>query len=398
MGLTEVLAIEVALNGIEKVTSGIHKIAEEFETAEAAVGKFQQGILILAVTAGAVIGGIREQIKQQHFDAMVEGLTNSTAEMEKQRELADKIAANGIFSEEETFHAIEAMDRFGVSVEKNIDLVEQLGARSGNIEGAAQLVGMIEAGYTQGLGRRLKQFGIGPDKLKAAGLQVDGNEIKGSAQEIIAALEKIGASDHVIDKLMNTTGAGLNRLKYQVDELVESLAAPFIGPLNMIFNVFTWIAEKVKDLNNATHGWLGGLATLAGVLIALGKMAELLKAISIFTRLSAIWTMIWDGIMAGWNAIAGIVKGVAMAIEFLTDREKLAAIWAAILDALAGNWAGLAAGIAVAAALGIAWGLTGGFDFGTKNEPKNSAHAQRPQRRDDIERVYDRMYGNAFTG
>jgi hypothetical protein len=407
---SEILTIEVALRGVERVQQGLDKIIERLGASEAAVKKLENGLKLLGVAIGLTIGGLREQMESQHFQAMYEGLTGSAEQAARQMVLVDRIASKGLFKEIDVLTAIETMNKFGISVEKNISLVEKLGARSGNLESAANLISMIESGSTSGLTRRLRQFGIGPDKLRAAGLQVDGMEVKGSSQDILNALEKIEATDKTITKLQGTMGAQLQRLIYQFGELVETIGAPLISPLTEVLRVVTEIFRWVKDLNAAMNGWVSNFLVGGLLITGLVKIVGFLKEISALEKLIALWAGIRSVFQAGPVLLAGLANVIRFlfsmrAIEaILVVIETARAFLAAAMAAAMGNIPGALAAVALIVAAGVGAAAAARAVNGYRNsQSQNSGDssdpaAQRPVRRDDVERVYKKMYGKAWTG
>lgn len=392
----EILALGVSLKGVETVQHGLQSLVGDFKESEKAAAALQKGMASLAAVVGVVSAGLKEQIEQTHYQAMYEGLTGSARLAAESMEAVDRIASKGIFSEHEALTAVETMNRYGVSVAKNIDLVEKLGTRSGSLDSAAGLVSMIEEGYTQGLGRRLKQFGIGPNKLRDAGLTVEGTEIKGTSQEILRALEKIESSDKLIGHLQNTVQAGAARTRYQFMELIETIGEPFVKPVQKVLEVLTNVFKVIKDLNSATHGWLSAFAVAGVVVEAMIKMWGAMKLVYEYTKLSAIWGTIY-GAISQWTGLATAIKLLAEVWEFLTTKQKLAVVWALIYDALTQNWAAIGAAAVIATAAGVAWFATDGFK-GPAEDPKNqpSAGGKRPVRRDDWERMQERAMGDVW--
>jgi len=399
----EVLAIEVGLRGIERVESGFKKVMDTLGATEAQITKMETAMKLMGTSIGLIIGGVREAMENQDFEAMAEGLTGSLKEANKQVELANSIASKGVFTKEQAIGAIEAMDRYGISVGKNIDLVERLGSRSRNIESAANLIGMIEQGYTRGLSRRLKEFGIGPDKLRAAGLQMDGGEIKGTKEEILHALEAIERSDKTAQHLQGTLSSGLKSMMHEFKELVESLGAPFLGILNGVVRALSSAFRWIRDLNSASRGWVGLFITGGTFLIGLGMALSVLKQILAIEKVMTVWAGIRTALQAGPKFIAGLWTVLKFMAGLLTLEGLLAAAAAVrafimgAIAAFAGNWVGLAIGLGLLAAAGIgaAYAVNA---YRNSNSGESESSADRPIRRDDMERIHKRVIGRAWTG
>jgi hypothetical protein len=401
---SEILSVEVALRGIEKVQEQLDGLADKFQDTEGVIEKVAADLGALTVVIGVLAAGINQAAENEVFEARLEGLVGSAKEVEKQMEILDKVARKGIFQEQEVFEAIHAMDKFGISVEKSIGLVEKLGARGGSIRAAAELVGAIEGGMTMGLSRRLRSYGITPDALKEQGVQFSGKEITSAPSEIIKALERIEEMDKSLEKLSGTLTAQWQGLKYDVMEIVEGFGKPFITALSIGVGLVKTLAGWFRELDDITNGWVSNFIAGGLLLVGIEKVASLMKVVYELTKGSAIWTGIQSAIVNSqliggiWNAVKGLGVMVLGWFE--------AAIFAAAAAAAVGNFIPLGLVIAGAALIGagLVWGgaaiggaITGG-GAGNRDDAPPQSPAGRPTRRDDVERVMKRAYGNAWTG
>lgn len=403
----QVLALEVTLRGIEGVTSGLDMVVGKFEKTELAAKSLRTGLAILATTALVLGMGLKEAAEQEQFNAMLYGLVDNAKEVEAQLKVIDNIASKGVFSEEQAYRAIRALDLFGVSVSDNIRLVQELGARSGDLEGAAKLVGAIAQGSTLGLSRRLREFGITDVKLRQAGVGFDGKEITAGSKEILEALNRITQTDSVLQRLESTLGATLGAIVYQIKEILESIGTPLLGPVTAVANVFKGIAMTIKYINEVTRGWASNFLVAGVLIVGLAKVLVFLKEILTLEKLIALWA----GIRAGMQAGGALLKGLAEAVKWLFSMraieallvviETVRAMLAAAIAWAMGNVAGALGALAlIAAAVGVGVHVANqannanvGNGGGRSDRP-----GDRPIRRDDIERLNMRMQGKAWTG
>lgn len=405
---SQILELAVRLSGIEEVDRGLDDAVSKIEQIQNRVNGVAGGIALVAASITMVAAGIKEAIPDERYLAIYEGLTGSVTEAARQMQIVDQIAMKGVFQEQAVQNAIVTMDKYGMSVSKNISLVEKLGALNGSIEGSAELVGMISSGRTEGLTRRLMQFGIGPNKLKEAGLQMDGSSIKGSADEILSALDKIASKYGVLNKLENTTAASIEKIKYQFGELVQTIGDPFLKPFSAVITYLSEIFRWIKDLNIVTDGWVGKFAVGGMFIVGLVKIVTFLKEIAILEKVIAIWAGVRNAMQAG----PALLQGLANIIKFLfsmraietvllgieTARAFLAAAFAAAIGNIPGALAAI--GLIAAAGIGAAAAINGVNNYRANQASGGGGGGSqnRPIRRDDWQRVYDRAYGEAFTG
>lgn len=405
----EVLAIEVGLKGVEKVQAGLDKISAGFVATEAATASLKSGLAILGVTAAVALAGVREAMPDQAAMAKIEGLTGSMKETEAIMRSIDKVASRGIWHEEEIQTAAATMEKsLGGSFRANIGLLEKLGARMGSISSAAELLAKLNRGQTFGVAMQLGEAGIGPDKLRAAGLDVKGRTINNTPQQIIDALTKIERADGLLSKLQGTLGSTLGAMVYQFKELVQTLGDPLLGPLTAVASITKGVFETMKNINMVTNGWAGKFLVGGALLVGFSKVLVFLREMLTVEKALAIWAGVRSGLQAGAAIIANFGKIVGFLRQMLTLEKAQAAIeaiktaLAAAYAAFVGNWAGLAAGIAIMG--GIGYGAYVGIDkvnrmvAGQPDEPASAPPSQRPQRRNDIENLYRHLRGKAWTG
>ncbi len=400
----EILAVELGLRGVTEVMNSLEGLAKKFDENSEAITGMAKTLAALAAIVGVFKQGVAEASEWEVMDAKLMGLVNSEKEVAYQMRVIDQIASKGIFSEAEAFEAVHAMDKFGASVRNNIGLVEQLGARGGSIQSAAELIGQIEGGMTFGISRRLRQFGITPDMLKAQGVQFDGRNVTSSPDELIAALKAIEKSDTTLGRLENTLSSTFASLKYNLAEILEMVGVPLLTPLTAALGIFRDMFAWIKDLNAVTDGWLGKFAAGGMLIYGLTKIVGFLKEILILEKLTAVWAGIRSALQVGPAILQGFAKLMTFLRTMFTIEtmmvvvETVRAFLAAAIAAAYGNLVplaiiGMAIGGAVAAGIAV-----NNYRNSMPGEDSPNSPAKRPNRRDDIERVMKNVYGNAWTG
>lgn len=401
--IAQILEIEIALRGDQAVKDGIEDISQEMETLANKTADLFEGIALIATAATVAFAGVKAGMEQEYYEDKFEGLTGSAKEAAAQMEMIDRIASKGIFKEKDIFNAVTEMNKFGVSVRDNITLVEALGARAGSMSSAAQLVGAIESGMTTGLMKRLQNFGIGPDKLKEAGLNVQGGQIKNTTQEILQALSAIEAVDKTLEALQGNLISQTERMHYQFGELLATIGAPFIEPFTKVLGLVTEIFRWIKDLNIVTNSWVSNFI-LGGLFITgLIKVIAFLKEIAILEKLIAFWAGIRNVLQSGPALIAGLGKVIQFLRTMFTIEKILVAVetarafLAAAMAAALGNIPGALTALALIAAAGFgAHAAINAVDNYRDSQAKNAQ--ERPIRRDDWQRAYNKAYGDSWTG
>ena len=403
--VAQTLALEVTLKGIEKVTSGVESVVHKMQSVEDKARSVQRGLAMIT-TAVLIFGaGIHEAMEQEQMDAQLHGFLRSGEELEKQLKIIDDIASKGVFTESQVYEAVRALDMMGVSVEDNIKLVTELGARMRDIGAAGDLIARLRQGDPKASMQVAKV--IGRENLKAQGIEFDGRTINATTQQLLDAIGRITSQDSVLQRMQNTLGGTLGALVYQMKEIVESVGTPLLGPLTVVAGVFRGIAETVKAINQVTHGWVSNFAVGALLLVGLSKVLVFLKEILTIEKLISVWA----AIRAGFQAGAALLQGLANVVKWLWSMvwvEKLlviietarAMLGAAIAWALGNKAAALGALAIIGAAVGTGIHLANQINAAktTSNEPSSQTAADRPIRRDDIERLQSAMRGRKWTG
>lgn len=384
------------------------RMVQSLNLSEQASTSLSAAMKTLKVAATAMSAGVYEASKLETYSATLLGITDSLQMTAYQMELIDKIASKGVFGQQETFEAIRTLDKFNVSIKDNIDLVEKLGARSGNLQSAAQLIGMVAGGRYEGLTKRLTEFGIGPYKLRAAGLVVDGMDIKATPAQVMDALRRIEQADQAGKRLESTFASTLRGMTYSFGQLLATVGEPLLKPLTAAMDKVREGLLWMRDLNAATGGWAGIFAQGGLLIIGLSKIVGFLKEIYMLeiviggaAKARAMWqagAAFIDGLRETMFILRsiGIIELILLAIE--GTRAWVAVAWA---TAMANPGAVVAAGILIAAGIGgIAAGIAmvNNYRRGKEDMKSGETAANRPVRRDDIERIHKKMYANAWGG
>lgn len=401
--LTQVLAMEVTLRGLERVTGGIEKIVEKFHASEEAAKSLKQGLAILSTTFAILGKGIQAAAEDQQLEAVLDGFAGSAENAESQIKLINDIASKGVFGKTNIYDAVTALDEYGVSVKNNIELVEQLAARSKtkDLQSAAEAIGRIASGSLGGAGRIMRQFRIGEGQLKAEGVQFDGHEIASSSQVVLAALTKIVEKQGVLNNLENTLGGAAGRVHYEFTQLLETIGQPFIAPLTAIANKISDMVGWMKDINTYTHGWAGNFIAGGALVVGMAKVWGFIKDIKEWSKdililQTASQILMSSKFIQTMQELVRIYKdlGIAEAFSFIIQ---------VAMNALVDNWAGIAAALAIAATVGVGLGIASDNAYKNNHKKDKSADApdapgNRPIRRDDIERMERMVRGKAWTG
>lgn len=415
----KILSIEVALRGAERVQAFMSKMLVDFGATRDGLSSLGAGLRNLGVVTALIAGGIYdsmsgivEALEAEKMQATIRGMTNDLRATEAQLKAIDRIAAKGLFDEKAVYDAVIVLDRAGISLNRNLDLVERLGARTGSMKNAAEVISWIAGADFDGtlpmLMRRLMPLGITAEKLTKAGLNVQGTTIQANKNEILDAIEKVIKSEPIVEQLMNTLDAGSRRLTYQFSELLETLGMPFIEPLKIITNHLAAMFQWMKDLNSATNGWAGHFALGSVLLVGLYRVAILLKEIEWSMIFLEAATRAWAFFSSAQAIIQGL-KSILAVMRSMTAVQAVNAVLAAAIAAAQRNFVPLAillgAGIIVGATI---WGANKAVNDWRDEEKKKldkdldannqKQEEHKPVRRDDIERVYKRMYGDAWTG
>lgn len=436
----EVLAIEVGLKGVETVLRGVEQITEKFHMAEEAARQMATGFKEVGVSVGLAIGGIREAAVDQTALAMLRGINDNLAESQTAMEEVDRISAQGVFHKDELIRVAEILDRaIPGAFEKNIDLVTKLGARMGDVTKSADIVGRLLQGSTIGVAMELRAAGIGPDKLRAAGIAVQGRTIESSPQAVLQALKAIEDHDRTYSYLQETFNAEWQDLIFEVTDLVKTLGEPILGPLRWVISLLSTLTGWLKEVNKHTDGVLGVLILIG--LLGLGIKNIIVPLWDLFGSASAAAKALVgladaataaaaaqdaDAVggvaagAAGGGFIAGAWSKVKSAIEAVGDF-----LWYSVVPFLVDTLLPILEGLLtfvllpLAAALGV-WkliDLIGGKDtmgdtwkqihgvnpytnkpYKAGSERPQGNQSDKPWRRDDAENLYKRQYGEAFTG
>lgn len=411
MTFGDVLALQVSLSGIDRVQAGLDGLISKIENVDSAAMKAAQGGLAKLAGLATVIGlGIREAIADE---ATLTRLSTFTGSMEKARDIMaqiDALGRGGVFDKHSIEQAALTLEKsLGGAFEKNLSLLKELGVRmDGGISQAAELIARLERGQTFGIVQQLGEAGIGPDKLRQAGLTVSGRTIKNSPQEILAALEKLTKQQSAYEKMVNTTGSAWGRFKDQMAETLETIGYPFLTALTLMLEPVTMLLSAFRQLNDFTHGWASNVLI---AMVAIGAVKQILPLMGSFlgimkqllgieTILAVIRNLTWVNIGAAVGRFIGFMKNLLSIQTALAAIEAIrAALQAAIAFAM-GNVAGAIGALAIIGAAGYgAYRLMGGGGGGGNAPgPHKTPAAERPNRRDDIERVFHRMQGRGWTG
>lgn len=398
---SEVLAVEVTMRGVDKLTSELDKMKSQFEGLDGVLDDLKGAFAAIGTVAAVAFAGIKEAAADQEVMARLEAFSGSLQAAEKVMATIDQMGAEGVFKKSDIEAAAVILERaMPGALERNINLVKELGARMGSVSEAASFVARLEMGQTSRLMMQLRNAGIGPNALRAAGLNVDGMEIKNSTAEIVRALEKITGSMAAHERLSKTFNAQWTATVDSIYEAVESVGQPFLAPVQALLSVVTALGKAFKFVNDLTGGWMSTLLMTAIVVTNLTKIWSILTKIAVVEKLIAYWAGIRATIQTGGAAMMAIGTIVDFMRKWLTIEKALAAVEATrlvirmALAALTGNWVGLAA----AAAIVGGGAYIAGRALGSAGAAGGQDPARRPQRRDDWENVYKQMYGRAWTG
>jgi len=387
------LGTEETIGHLTQVTNAITKM---LEVSGAALGNFT--LLGAAITAVGVAGNTN-RMATEIMTAQLTAFTHSAEIAKKQMEAIEAIATRGIFSREEMYDAVRIMDESHVALEGNLEVLQEIGVRMGNITNAAHLLERI-AGSTTGMpfiGRQLLAAGITPEMLQEHGVMMKGMSVLSRKDELMRALKEITSADSVVNKLETTFSAKWKEFINQVRVTGQNIADQVIGPMTVLLKTIDGIADAIDSVNKATHGWF---ARIALVWIMAEGLSLTLKAILGTTIIENAWlwaqTAIWAWQQAGANGLLALMEKnlVVMIAE---------SFFAAIAAAALGNWGPLIGWAAGAATVGLAAGaivhnlnaphkeVPGGL-----NSPDQASHAQ-PVRHDEVENIYKRMRGFAYS-
>lgn len=415
----QVLAIQVALNGVNNVIDGLEAVSKKVSSVN---NKILAGARAGALWIAAALGmGAASLNAFEAFEQFRRGLISQIGFKEGDRlaKQLDILAIKSIFSGDAFRRSAQYMLALGIAagtigstLEKTARLVSSSGGGDFEFEGAARAIAQISA---QGkllardfdqlvnagipLGQVAKELGLVPGALR---------ESQVSAGDFIRALDRVGerAGDPFIkigQRVRNMWEAIQKGIR-PTGEMVSSALSSMLGFIEPVLTVFT-------RLNEATHGWAGAIVIAVVALNGISKVLPLVSTLLGYMKgLLSVQTA-YNILTTSWGAIVGFVSRLVTFLRTMLTLEKamvvvetVRAFLAAALAAAVGNIPGAIAAVALIGAAGVgaavAWNAISGIGEEKPEKKKEPATppAQRATRRDDVERLYNRINARGWTG
>jgi hypothetical protein len=376
----------------EKVKLVTKQMSEGFDHANERAREFARGIgeklkfgeLLAPLAALGTVTGLvdlgRDAIRTaQEFDVLerkIAGLTGSYAKAREVMKFSEQEAGRtGLFKPAELDEAAIALEKFGLSTQKYLPLVESLSAVTGEgMEEFANALGMLANGEGGRALRVLERAGITLQDLKKRGLNVSGEgKIVGSPQAAIGAIggavqSKFGG---VLSEMMNSPEAKAGRFSVAWENALrtagQAAEGAFLPSVEAVGNQISKISES-GQVDRIANGFAAlfningkGLAEVVqGIANTLETIPKRIQSVEeFFRRFSAeivlfgkVWASVWvfNKIISGINAVGAAVIALMAVQKALTGTVEATDAAEAAFDILTMG----PAGIALVAAAGLA--------------------------------------------
>lgn len=419
--IAQVLAVQVALNGVNQVLDGLANVARSIDnTNSKIIESARAGAAWVAAAAAIGLGSLRAY---ESFERFRRGLQAQlgTEEGARLAEQIEDLAAASKFGSAELRKAAQYALSLGTAADKVVpltkavsDLVGAGGGGTFEVQGAIRATAQISAtgrvmaqdfdqlvNAAVPLGLIAEELGVTTAHLRTGGVAAD---------EFIAAMMRVSSRVGSQDLLPTE----------QLSNFIETIQRGLIPTGRMVGNMISGIISFVQPLvemffrlNEITGGWLTNLLLAVIAINGIAKFIPILTSITAWMKGLLSIQVAYNFLVTQWGAIVGIVQkliGFLKALftwqTILVAVETTRAFLAAAMAAAVGNIPGAIAAVALIAAAGIgaavAWNKFN--DLGNNaeknaNKPEPAQKpSQRPVRRDDMERLYDRMWGRTWTG
>lgn len=395
--LGEVLAIKVALSGMEKISRQLKEFIGELGMTDVQLASIKSGFKELGVVVGVVGAALGQAANDDTMRRTLQGITHDGQLARNQMNLIRAEGEGGLFNKDEYFRAIKFFDETKTSMKELLPLSEELASRlggRGHLSEAARALSSLAGGGVSRMQAILKQAGISVNELRGAGLNVSSKfEISGSPARVLAAMKKI-LGEGSVSKLL---GAGLDAeiqgTIATIKDLFRSIGEGILPIAGPVLGFFKGMIKTMAFLNDLTRGWASNILLAVVAINGIRKVLPLFTALINQEKLAAVWATILKVLNNPWATMAQGIAKVVSVMKALISVEKIKAGWDAIIDALDGNWVALGAAAAVATGVGIAW------HYANQEPDKDSAEspAERPTRRSDIENSHSRSRARAWA-
>lgn len=406
--VAQILSIQLSLTGATRIQAWLNRIADQFNLTAVQVNVLSRALSVLGVAFGFLAVGTSQAGSSQSILARLTGFVGDARIAANQLAKINELSSQGLFNRSEWAGAVEMMDKSNLSLSKNLKVMEALAVRMHSLSGASNLITKIEGAAPGAIPRiteSLLQAGITPEQLMQHGVKVVNRTVLSGKENLMRALREIAENDPVAKYLSSTLEARLRGLRFQAERFAESFGPPLLKGITRIVEKMADLLGWMKDLNNATGGWVGHFAIGGALIVGLRTAAAQMLFIRIQTMLAAIWAGAHAA--ASWLLNGGLTAALRVLFSMRTIHAfhaVLAAAWAAAM----GNFVPLAilAG-AIAITTGLVWGMDKIVDNYRKREEgkinqygidRPGSHADRPVRHDDVENMYKRLHGWGWTG
>lgn len=219
--LGAVLGIRVTLQGMSAVIGGLRSLSQNVKFSASQIAVAVQGVKELGAEVGLLVGALMKAGEDETMRLTLQGVTNDAGLALDQIRFIRAETSKGLFDKADLAKTVQLFDQSHESLSRFLPLTEEIALRSHkSLSETARYIAELGGGGTARLMGLLKPAGITIDQLRAAGLNVNEHyKTNASAEQILAALEKITSKDSIMGLL---GGSFMAAYKGDLADIVDS--------------------------------------------------------------------------------------------------------------------------------------------------------------------------------